>query len=291
MDKPIIARRICPYCKQIIEPGINVVICTACGTAHHFKCWDDSTHCATIGCPGTPRNEEIVDIFNPNDSALGTTLPAVFANPFEFPIPTTVIIITILLMSYGVYGLTIVIKDFHNINAIINSEFVRYASLNEYLCRMVAIVPMLLLGWYLLDMKHWARIWAIRTLFIFYVWMFCNDIVYLFNRQDFINNQVTQRWIDNVATSQSIQVVWVIVFLLIAMVVKALITFTAIFHLASMQLINDFDNAAKHKAWIPEQTEQKELKILKEQHIIESERKEVESTTSESSITYIGFDD
>ncbi len=285
MDKSVTARRLCPYCKQIIEPGINVVICTACGTAHHFKCWDDSTHCATIGCAGTPRNEEIVDILNPTDVSVGTTLPAVFANPFEFPIPATVILITILLVSYGLYGFIIVIKDFHSINEIINSEFVRNASLNEYICRMVSVIPMFILGWFLLDLKQWARIWAMRTLFIFYFWMLGNDIVYLLNRQEFVDNKVSQRWIDNVATSQSVQVVWVIVFLLIAMVIKFIITFSAIFHLASMQLINEFDNAAKHKLWISDHKENVDM------HRINNNESKPDTEKSESSITYVEFDD
>jgi len=289
LDKPITARRICPYCKQIIEIGGNVVICTACGTAHHFKCWDDSTHCATIGCAGTPRNEEYVDILNPIDVSVGTTLPAVYAHPFEFPIPTTVMLITIMLISYGLYGLAIVIKDFHSVNEIVNSEFVRNASLNEYFCRMAAIVPMMIIGWFLLELKQWARIWAMRTLFIFYFWMLANDIVYLLNRQDFIDNKVSQRWIDNVATSQTAQVVWVIVFLLIAMIIKCLITFTAIYHLASMQLINEFDNAAKHKVWMAEHKENDETP----RNNIDNTDTDTDTETkkSESSITYVGFDD
>ena len=126
-----------------------------------------------------------------------------------------------------------------------------------------------------------------RILFIFYIWMLGNDIVYLLNRQDFIDNKAAQRWIDNVATAQLGQVVWVIVFLVIAMIIKCLVTFTAIYHLASMQLINEFDNAAKHKIWMSEQKEKDDTSRIN--NIKAEDNSEIKS--SESSITYVGFDD
>jgi hypothetical protein len=69
------------------------------------------------------------------------------------------------------------------------------------------------------------------------------------------------------------------------MVIKFIITFSAIFHLASMQLINEFDNAAKHKLWISDHKENVDM------HRINNIESKPDTEKSESSITYVEFDD
>ena len=47
------AGKICPYCKTVIKPNDEVVICSDCDMPHHKECWIDNQGCTTFGCSGT----------------------------------------------------------------------------------------------------------------------------------------------------------------------------------------------------------------------------------------------
>ena len=42
--------KICPFCKTEITAEDAVMVCPACGIAHHQGCWNDNKGCTTFGC-------------------------------------------------------------------------------------------------------------------------------------------------------------------------------------------------------------------------------------------------
>lgn len=48
-------KAICPFCRQLMEPGDNVVSCFACNTAHHEECWNEVSRCSVFGCGSSVR--------------------------------------------------------------------------------------------------------------------------------------------------------------------------------------------------------------------------------------------
>ena len=46
--------KICPYCRSSMQPGAQVIVCNACGSALHTECWQQNDGCTTFGCLGRP---------------------------------------------------------------------------------------------------------------------------------------------------------------------------------------------------------------------------------------------
>ena len=44
----------CPYCQFPVKPGEQSVVCSACGLAHHARCWEENGKCTTYSCNGQP---------------------------------------------------------------------------------------------------------------------------------------------------------------------------------------------------------------------------------------------
>ena len=42
--------KICPFCRNEIQEGDNVITCSVCGIAHHAACWEQNCGCTTFGC-------------------------------------------------------------------------------------------------------------------------------------------------------------------------------------------------------------------------------------------------
>ena len=42
--------KICPFCKTEIKEADAVMVCPACGIAHHAECWNENKGCTTFGC-------------------------------------------------------------------------------------------------------------------------------------------------------------------------------------------------------------------------------------------------
>lgn len=42
--------KICPFCKTEIKEEDAVMVCPACGIAHHAECWNENKGCTTFGC-------------------------------------------------------------------------------------------------------------------------------------------------------------------------------------------------------------------------------------------------
>ncbi len=77
------AQKTCPYCQTPIQPGEQVVFCSACAIPHHRECWEESQGCTTFGCrgaassvePDRPRPAETVNIMVGPKTASGYHCP------------------------------------------------------------------------------------------------------------------------------------------------------------------------------------------------------------------------
>jgi len=77
--------KVCPYCRDVIEPGQAAVTCRKCGTAHHKKCWKENGGCTVLNCGSRAYRKLVI------------SLPAIeileVAEPAPEPLPEDAILI------------------------------------------------------------------------------------------------------------------------------------------------------------------------------------------------------
>jgi len=79
---------ICPYCRDPLAEGDQIVSCSHCRTLHHRQCWTSYQRCSIFGCPGiqTELGEKIETGWSQLDKVIGVGLSLTLAVLLALPV-------------------------------------------------------------------------------------------------------------------------------------------------------------------------------------------------------------